>query len=267
MSEFIIVFRESLEAALVVGIVLGYLKKIEKQEFFKFAYLGIILGILGSIIGAVIFHQVLGGFTGVSEQLFEGIIMLVGAFLIMYLIVWMAHKRDTASLIKNQVGRAIDSNKGVGVLFLVFIAILREGIETTLFLNAVASGQNDSFLLFALLGLLAGALVGYGVYLGLKGMNLRYLFNISSTLLILFAAGLFAHSIHEFQEAGLIPIFVEHIWDINHIVDENGVAGGFMKSLFGYNGNPSLVEVFIYCFSLVGMVAVYNKKKLSTQTA
>ena len=266
MSEFIIVFRESLEAALIVGIVLSYLKKIEKQEFFKFAYLGLILGVLGSVMGAVIFHQVLGGFTGVSEQLFEGITMLVGAALIMYLIVWMAHKKDTNALIKNQVGRAIDSNKGTGVLFLVFIAILREGIETTLFLNAVASGQNEGFLLFALLGLLVGVLVGYGVYLGLKGMNLRYLFNISSTLLILFAAGLFAHSIHEFQEAGIIPTFVEHIWDINHIVDENGVAGGFMKSLFGYNGNPSLLEVFMYSFSLVGMVVIYNKKKLSTQT-
>jgi high-affinity iron transporter len=262
MEEFIITFRESLEAALVVGIIFSYLKKSGKMEFKKFIYLGIFLGILGSIFGAVSFRLLAGGFSGISEMIFEGTTMMLGAVLIVYLIVWMANKKDTSRAIKQQVEFALSSSKGMGLMFLVFVSILREGVETTLFLNATMVNQSGISLIFATIGILGGLAVGYGVYLGLKGMNLRYLFNISSTLLMLFATGLFARGIHEFQEAGVIPTFIEHIWDVNYIVDENGFLGGFMKSLFGYNGNPSLTEVIIYIGSLMVMLAIYNKKRI-----
>ncbi len=267
MEEFIITFRESLEAALIVGIIFSYLKKINKREFIKFVYAGVFLGMLGSIIGAFAFHRLVGGFSGTSEKIFEGVTMILGAFLIVYLIIWMANKKDSTAAIKEQIAHALDSNKGIGVLFLVFISILREGVETTLFLNAVVSNQNSISTLSAFSGVLGGIIIGYGVYLGLKGMNLKYLFNISSTLLVLFATGLFARGVHEFQEANLIPTFVEHIWDMNHIVHENGLLGGFMKSLFGYNGNPSLMEVLIYFSSLAIMILIYNKKDLKLQKA
>ncbi|MCF6172281.1 MAG: FTR1 family protein [Campylobacteraceae bacterium] len=260
MEELIVTFRESLEAALVVGIIFSYLKKIGKTELKKFVFIGIFLGILGSIFGAVMFSLLVGGFTGKSEMIFEGVTMIMGAVLIVYLILWMANQKDTSRVIKQQVEVALESSRGLGLMFLVFISILREGVETTLFLNAIVSNQNSVSLLYASIGIIGGLGVGYSVYFGLKGMNLRYLFNISSMLLILFATGLFARGIHEFQEAGFIPTFVEHIWDVNYFVDENGFVGEFLKSLFGYNGNPSLVEVFVYISSLAIMIAIYNKK-------
>jgi high-affinity iron transporter len=85
-------------------------------------------------------------------------------------------------------------------------------------------------------------------------LNIQRFFQITSVLLILFAAGLFAHAIHEFNEAGLIPTLINPLWDINHILDENSVLGGILKALFGYNGNPSLTEVLAY---LGYFVAVY----------
>ncbi len=260
VEEFIITFRESLEAALIIGIIFSYLKKTDKNEFKKYIYLGILLGIIGSIIGAIGFYQMVGDFSGISEQIFEGVTMILGASLIVYLIIWMAKKKDSAKAIKEQVANALDSGKEVGLLFLVFVSILREGVETTLFLNAVISSQNNFSTLSAISGIFGGIIVGYVVYLGFKGMNLRYLFTVSSILLALFATGLFAHGVHEFQEAGILPTFAEHLWDINYMVDENSLFGGFMKSLFGYNANPSLLEVFAYLGSLVSIFFIYNKK-------
>jgi len=267
MEEFIVTFRESLEAALIVGIIFSYLIKTNKKEFIRFVYGGLVLGILGSALGAIAFYQIIGEFSGTSEQIFEGVTMSLGAILIVYLIVWMSNKKDSASTIKEQVEQAIGINGGLGILFLVFISILREGVETTLFLNAVASNQSGISVVSGLLGVVGGVLVGYGVYIGLKGMNLRYLFSASSALLILFATGLFAHGVHEFQEASLIPTFVEHIWDMNHMLDENGFVGSFLKSLFGYNGNPSLIEALVYLSSLTMMILVYNYKSTKLKKA
>ncbi len=259
MEEFIITLRESLEAALIIGIIFSYLKKSGKDELKKYVYIGIVLGMAGSVVGALSFHILVGNFDGLYEQIFEGVTMILGAILIVYLIIWMADKKDTSLAIKNQVDSALKSSKKFGLIFLVFISILREGVETTLFLNA-ASAQSSISLISAIFGILAGLAVGYSIYVGLKGINLRYLFNISSALLVLFATGLFARGVHEFQEAGIIPTFVEHLWNINHIINEDGTFGGFIKSLFGYNANPSLIEVLVYLGSFGFMVILYNQK-------
>jgi high-affinity iron transporter len=104
-----------------------------------------------------------------------------------------------------------------------------------------------------LLGLAAAVVLGFLLYRGTYRMNLRAFFNVTSVLLLLFAAGLLAHGIHEFHEAGLIPPLIEHLWDINAIFSENSTAGSFLKALFGYNGNPSLVEVLAWA-AYLGLV-------------
>ncbi len=263
MEEFIIVFRESLEAVLVVSIVIGYLVKIKKLKLLRFVYLGVFLALLGSVAGAIGFYQLFGNFTGTAEQIFEGITMLFSSVLIFYLIVWMANKKNQASLaLKTQIQNISSSNEKFGIMFLVFMSILREGIETILFLNASISSQNGFSLIYASFGIIAGIAVGYGAYLGFRGLNLKYLFNISSALLALFAVGLFTRGIHEFQEAQILPVYIEHIWDISYILDENSFAGGVIKSMFGYNANPSLMEVLVYCGSIFFLFIFYSKKQM-----
>ena len=128
-----------------------------------------------------------------------------------------------------------------------FLAVFREGVETALLLSATlfaASGQ--STVLGILAGLGAAALVGYLIYASTVRLNLRVFFNVTALLLLVFAAGLLAHSIHEFQEAGLLLVINEHLWDTSGLLSESSTLGQLLQTLVGYNANPSLLEVVAY---------------------
>jgi high-affinity iron transporter len=257
MQEFIITFREFLEASLVVGIIYGYLKKSNNTHYIKYVNKGIFLGAIGSIFGALLFHSVLGGFTGVKEQIFEGTTMAVGAVLMLFFIIWMSANQNIREKLSLSVDGTIQRGGNLALMLLVFFSILREGVETTIFLNSIALDQNSFSFMFSSLGVAAGVTVGYLVYKGAKYIKLRYIFAISSFIFVFFAAGLLAHSVHEFQEAGILPIFIEQVWDTNHILSEESMSGSFFKALFGYNANPSLLEVFLYVSTIV-LIFVYN---------
>jgi high-affinity iron transporter len=125
--------------------------------------------------------------------------------------------------------------------------VFREGVETALFLSAAAfASPGEGTLAGALLGLAVAALLGYLVYASTVRLNVRAFFNVTSVLLLLFAAGLLSHGIHEFQEAGLLPTLNSQVWDTNQLLDEASPAGELLKALFGYNSNPSLEEVAGY---------------------
>ena len=106
--------------------------------------------------------------------------------------------------------------------------------------------------LVAVRRLAAAVVVGWLLFVASVRLDVRRFFQVTGVLLIVFAAGLVAYGVHEFQEAGLLPILVEHVWDINPILNGKGTLGSILKSLFGYNGNPSLIEVLSY----VGYCAV-----------
>ena len=130
---------------------------------------------------------------------------------------------------------------------LAFLAVGREGLELALFLLAASAASSAwQTLIGALLGLILSVILGWILFATTRRLNLKAFFQVTSILLILFAAGLVAHGIHEFNEAGLIPPVVEHVWDMNHLLDENSTQGELLKALFGYNGNPSLTEVVAY---------------------
>tara|TARA_Y100000310_G_C20376570_1_gene666051 strand:- start:239 stop:775 length:537 start_codon:yes stop_codon:yes gene_type:complete len=162
----------------------------------------------------------------------------------------------------------------LGIFLIIFIAIIREGVETVIFLNAInfANGIN---LFGGLFGILAAIFVGYLFFMSTKKINLKKLFGISSILLILFAAGLVAHGVHELEEASLLNPIVYPLYDLNPAINadgsypalhEKGVIGSFLKGLFGYNGNPSLLEILSYLFYLTLILYLYfriNSKKLN----
>ena len=260
MQEFIITFREFLEASLVVGIIYGYLIKSGAKRYIKDVNKGIVLGVAGSILGAILFHKFLGGFTGTKEQIFEGSTMALGAVLMLFFIVWMANNKNIKEKFSLDIDNSIQKGGSLALMLLVFFSILREGVETIIFLNSISFNQNSFSLFYAVLGVVAGIATGYLVYKGARYIKLRYIFAVSSVMFVFFAAGLLAHSVHEFQEAGLLPVFVEEIWNMNHILDENSLAGSFMKTLFGYNANPSLMELFLYLITLFGMFGYFTKK-------
>ena len=129
----------------------------------------------------------------------------------------------------------------------MFFAVVREGWETALFLFAIRETTSPGVTAVgSVLGLVAAVLLGVAFYRGSRRLNLRHFFAVTGALLIVFAAGLLAHGGHEFQEAGLLPMTVEHVWDLNSAISEDSRAGQLFTALFGYNGNPSLLELLAW---------------------
>ncbi len=267
-SSLIITLRETLEAALVVGIVLAYLKHIMNKEAVKYVWSAVVAGIVLSILLAFGFNFI-GGFEGVVEEVYEGVMMILAGGLLTWMILWMFKQRASLKKnLENKVALHIDGGNYWGVFALVLASIAREGIETVIFLQAaLIQSDGSSVLVGAVSGIVIAIVMSVLLFKGIAKVPLRKFFTFSSVLLIMFAAGLFAHGVHEFQEAGLIPVVVEHVWDMNPavvsegvypIMHEKGVIGSLLKGLFGYNGNPNLLEVITYFLYLAVITVVWR---------
>ena len=218
LSSFLITSRETLEAALVIGIVLAYLNKTNNKQYRKTVYYGIFFGIILSVLSAIIFNIFAGGFEGRAEELFEGFTMLFAAALLTTMILWMMRQRKITREIHDKVARHIAKaqfNQGYayGLFALIVIAVLREGVETVIFFSALNYASGVSFL-GATLGIITAIAIGYLFFASTRKINLKKFFNISSIFLILIAAGLVAHGIHEFEEAGVLNGIVSPIFNI-----------------------------------------------------
>ena len=248
VPSILLTLREGLEAALIIGIVLGALNKFNRPELKPVVWLGTASAAGISVLVAVVFQLLDIAFAGPGEAIFEGITMLLAAGILTWMIFWMARNgRHLSANIESEVQEAT-AQQGKRALFLVaFLAVVREGIELALFLTAtsLASGGLTT-LIGAALGLAGSAVLAWLLFSSLVKLNLRRFFLITNILLIIFAAGLVAHGVHELNEVMIIPPIIEHVWDMNWLLNENSFTGEIMKVLFGYNGNPSLTEVLAY---------------------
>jgi high-affinity iron transporter len=260
LSSLLITLREGLEAALIIGIILAYLARTGRRDAFKAVWLGTGLAVAASLIAGVAVYFSVGALEGRGEAIFEGAAMLLAAGVLTWMIFWM--RRQAASIkahLHAQIQSSLHGGSTLGLVGLAFIAVVREGIETILFLFAATRVAESAALstLGGVLGLVLAVGIGYSIYKGTSRLNLRVFFNVTGLLLILFAAGLLAHGIHEFQEAGLVPVIVEHVWDINTVLPEASLVGRFLAAIFGYNANPSLLEVIAYVLYLAITLVAY----------
>ena len=248
LPSYLLSLREGIEAALIVGIVLGALRQMRRTELVPAVWFGTLSAAALSLLGGILLTTFGLSFEGAAEQIFEGITMILAAALLTWMIFWMSRTaRTLKSDIEANVHRAAFGTGKRAVFFVAFIAILREGIELALFLTASVFATNTlQTLIGAILGLGTAILLGWSIFAAILRLDLRRFFQVTGFLLILFAAGLVAHGIHEFNEVGWIPAVIEHVWDVNAILDENSTFGLLLKALFGYNGNPSLTEVLAY---------------------
>jgi high-affinity iron transporter len=248
LAALLITLREGLEAALIVGIVMGYLKKTGYLSQRRYAWLGVLAALGGSAALAFLLQRLGVELEGQLEQIFEGTTMFLAVIVLTWMIFWMRYQaRFLKSGLEREVRQATLSGQQWGLFGLTFFAVFREGVETALFLSATAFANDaNSTLIGALFGLAISAALGWAMYASAVRLNVRRFFDITSVLLILFAAGLLAHGVHEFQEAGLLPILTGEVWNISHILPEDGFVGALLKSLLGYNSNPSLLEVIAY---------------------
>jgi len=262
LPSFLLALREGIEAALIIGIMLGMLKKMNRPDRARSVWLGVGVAIAASLLGAMLLNAVSAEFEGPAEQAFEGITMLAAAGVLTWMVFWMQKQgRRIQSGLEAEVKMALSRGQDWALFSLAFFAVVREGLELALFLTAAnfstpEAGVSAPILgwLGGILGLIAAAIVGWLLFDATLKLNLRRFFQSTSILRIIFAAGLVGHAIHEFNELGWIPAVVEHLYDINTILPEDTTLGLFLKALFGYNGNPSLTETIGY---LGYLVAVY----------
>jgi high-affinity iron transporter len=253
IASFFLSLREGLEAALLIGVLLGALNKLERPDYRSSIWLGAGLALIGSILVGIVLNLIGASFEGRAEEIFEGIAMLSAAAILTWAILWMqSQARAINQQLEGDVRKAVLKGSKTALLSLAFLAVIREGVELAFFLTAASIGSNGAQVLVgAGLGLAVAVILGVLLFKSLIRLNIGKFFQVTSIILILFAAGLVAHGVHEFNEAGLIPPIVEHVWDINPILDESSTVGELLKALFGYNGNPSLTEVLSYGFYFI----------------
>ncbi|MFH1003050.1 MAG: iron uptake transporter permease EfeU [Chloroflexota bacterium] len=265
LGSLLITLREGLEAALIIGIILAYLNRTGNRRGFRPVWVGTSLAVLASLGAGAAIYLLAGEFSGRAEEIFEGLAMFLAVGVLTWMIFWMRRQAvDIKVHLHTQVDSALTGGSSLGLVALAFLVVVREGIETILFLFA-ATRVSESAALFTaggLLGLAIAAGIGYSLYKGASRLNLRAFFNVTSVVLIVFAAGLLAHGIHELQEAAVIPIVVEHLWDINHLLPESTTPGRFLTAIIGYNGNPSLIEVAGYlAYLALALVSYFRPTK------
>lgn len=261
VSSFLIALREGLEAFLIVGILISYLFKINQKRYIKHVIFGAALAIALSIGLAYLFELIFGGFVGKIEKIFEGIVMLLAVIILTYMIFWMNKQaKNIKSDIEVSVEKAIDKGKVFSLFFLGFIIVFREGIETVLFFRAISfqTGARE-LVIGGVIGIISSIVIILIFFISTLKINLSLFFKITGILMLLIAAGLLSASIHEFQEAKLLPVIWDHVYDLSKVINQDSITGGILKSLFGYNASPSLLEVIIYIAYIAIMIIIISK--------
>jgi high-affinity iron transporter len=263
---FLLALREGMEIALIIGIVLSALRKTNRNELSTAVWGGTAVATMLSVALALLLTGLGTNLEGRAEEIFEGLMMLTAAVVLTWMIFWMqSQSRMIKGELESNVRRAVGKSGAWALFSLAFVAVLREGIGLALFLTATAlASAPGATLLGAVLGFGTAVLIGFALFTATLRLNLHQFFQVTSILLILFAAGLVAHGVHEFNEAGLIPVLVENVWDTNHLINENSTSGSLLRTLFGYNGNPSLSEVLAYTTYMAVVIFALRRRSQIT---
>jgi high-affinity iron transporter len=253
VENLVITLREGLEAALLLGILIAYLTRTGNQSKIGSVWLGTLLAVLGSVAAGALIFITVGQFDGQIEQLFEGGAMLIAVVVLSYMVVWMRQQAiNIRSDLQGRVDAALRSRSTQALGLLAFVLVVREGLETVLFLFATTRATSPvEASIGGITGLAIAIALGYLVYRGGSKINLRTFFNVTGVLLIFVAAGLLTHALYELTEAGFVPSLVDHVWNTNAILSDEVGFGSFLKALFGYISDPSLFEVLAYVLYLV----------------
>lgn len=252
-ASFLITVREGLEIALVLAILIAYLVKSGRRDEVSVVWRGAAAAAVACLVGGIAFNAFVGDFEGRPEQFIEGTIALGAALVLTWMIFWM--RRNARGLGVELRARVDSAVTGRALATVAFVAVLREGLETVLFLISAetTSSSGTSVVIGGLFGLVVAGVLGRLVYMGGNRLNLRAFFNFTGVLLILFAAGLFGKFFHEYREllgfeSGWL---VEPAWQVTSGAWSTGTFYDFMKGFFGWHNEAEHVRVIAYFVYLV----------------
>tara|TARA_B110000259_G_scaffold186265_1_gene237077 strand:+ start:245 stop:1189 length:945 start_codon:yes stop_codon:yes gene_type:complete len=296
VNEFIITFRECLEACLIVGIIYTLLEKNNLKKEIGQLWLGVLSAIAASIVVAISLNSLKESIGNASlHALFEAISMYITAILLWYVIFWLSKHVSSKSGMETKTKQAAAS-AGLGIFFVVFFAILREGFETALFLMGSFSMTGTFSYLGFFGGMIIAILIGYGIVIQGRKINLRLFFQGTTFMLVIFASGMVAYGTHEMEEFLVKGNHLKYVnleskkeiirpWNIleptkeisnsaneifysfningrnkyTHILHDKGRVGVFLKGFLGYNSNPNWPELILWILSLFFGVSMWRK--------
>lgn len=255
LGSLIIVFREVLEAGLIVGIVMAATSHVPGRG--RWITLGIAGGVLGATIVAIFAGAISEAFEGSGQELFNACVLAVAVVMLMWHNAWMAkHGREIAAQMR-AVGAEIAAGRRTlaALAIVVGVAVLREGSEVVLFLYGImASGTSGSALFVGgLLGLAAGSAFSALTYFGLLAIPSRYIFTVTTWLITLLAAGMAAQSVQFLNAGGLLTVLDKVVWDTSGLLSEGSLFGKLLHTLIGYTERPTEMQLIAYVAVVVVM--------------
>ena len=255
-SSFVTLLREGFEVTLLVAIVLAYLVKIGRPRSKRQVWYGVGAALLVSVVVGGTLFVTAGELEGRPEQIFEGVAMWVAVGFLTYMILWMRREsRTVAHGIRRGIDSAVERGGSLALVSLVFVMVLREGVETALFVFGIArTSEPLQVAIGASLGVAGAVALGYAVYAGGRRINLSTFFKATGVFLILVAAGLLAHGVAEFEEAGLLPALVP-LWDLSGspVLGEGTLVSEVLGTFFGWDPEASLLELLAWLTYVVAV--------------
>ncbi len=255
--------REGVEAALIVSIVVAYLDRTGNGEHATKVWLGTGIAVAASAALGIVLFNTVGSFQEPYEQIFEGTTMLLAAAVVTWMLFWM--RRQAAGVkgeLQAAVDRVLDSGGAWGLALLAFTAVIREGVETSLFLVGQATSAQThagSVIVGAIVGLGIAVLIGYGFYRGSRRVNLASFFRWTGIALIFIAAGLLSHAIHEFIEIGALGsgALTQPVYDLRGVLSDEDGIGAFLRAIFGYSATPEALTLGAHVAYVVAVLGLY----------
>jgi high-affinity iron transporter len=253
IGALIIVFREVIEAGIVVGIIMAVTQGIARSRLWVAA--GVAAGVSGAILVAIFAEAIANALQGIGQEIFNGSILAIAVLMLTWHNIWMAsHGRQMAADMR-QIGEEVKagSRSLAALAIVVGVAVMREGSEIVLFLYGLAAAGGSaatSLMIGSALGLVAGCAVTALTYIGLVIIPPRHLFRVTTALITFLAAGLAAQSILFFQQAGIITALSQTAWDTSAILSDSSLFGRVLHTLIGYSDQPSVMQVVVYGLTL-----------------
>jgi high-affinity iron transporter len=258
LGALIIVFREVLEAGLIVGIVMAATRGVAGRG--RWVTIGIVAGIAGAAIVAMFAGAISQAFQGAGQELFNASILGLAAMMLAWHNIWMARHGMQLAQDARQLGRDVASgNREMSALAVVAaVAILREGSETALFLYGLLTGGGETLATVlggGAIGLFAGGLAGYGLYAGFVRIPVRLFFTATSGLIALLAAAMTSQAARFLAQADLVPSLANPLWNTSWLLNNTSILGRSLHTLVGYEAMPSGIQVVFYASTLILILA------------
>ncbi len=247
-STAILVFREVLEAALIIGLVAVATREVASRV--KWISVGILGGILGAIGIATMADVINNAAAGLGQELLNAMILSAAVLMLGWHNIWMKKHGKELAMHAKQIGQAVSEGQQpmYALTMLVGLAVLREGAEVVLFLYSMfASGTPMAQITSgSVLGLAVGAAFGAGLYFGLLRIPTRYLFRVTSLMLLMLSAGLAAQAAGFLVQANVISVMTTTLWDTSWLISERSIMGNILHALIGYIANPMGIQLIFY---------------------